>query len=83
MLTLDCIITADNNDDLMDAFEDIETALPFSEELDIYIDGVNRYWTGRRISGISASIFCAGLNTAEIMIAFACDDPTAKEIEGT
>jgi len=82
MLTLDVIVTASTNANLHTALDAIIAALPPLTTLQIHVDGVGKYWLGRRVSGIQAGLFCAGLNTTQFSIAFACDDPTAYDSPG-
>ena len=78
-LTLDVIVSADNNADLHANLESIADALPPLETLRVYVDGVARYWLGRRASAIQTGLYTAGLRTASFSITFNCIDPTAYD----
>ena len=78
-LTLDVLVTAVDNATLHDNIDAIVTALPPLDKLQIHVDGISKYWIGKRISGIQTGLFGGGLTTAEFQIVFSCEDPTAQD----
>ena len=81
-LTLDVIVSHATSATLQANILTIAEKLPPLDTLQIHVDGVGYYWLGKRISGIGAGLFAAGLTAVEFQIVFAVDDPT-PEAAGT
>lgn len=83
MLTLSVIVTAATNTALHGYIDSIIAALVTTNKYQIYVDGVDRYWIGRRVSGIQAGLFGGGVTSCRFDIVFSCEDPTAYDVGGT
>ena len=83
-LTIQCQLTAADNDTLIGYAESIAAALVTTNKYQIHIDGIYRYWIGRRISGIlSPEMFGTGVTSARFPLLFSCEDPTSYPSGGT
>jgi hypothetical protein len=84
MLTLNVVVTASSHANLISYLDSIISNLVTTNKYQIYVDGVGKYWIGRRVSGIQAGLFGAGVKSARFDIVFSCEDPTSYDVvEGT
>lgn len=81
-LVLQVNVTGTDHADFLSNIDAIITALDPLTAREIYVDGIGKYWIGKRISGINTALFGVGCTAASFAITFICDDPTPYDAAG-